>query len=541
MFKNDPTLSALHNPNYLRLWSAFLTSVLSGTLHIVAASWLMTSLTNSAHMVALVNAVYATPVVLFSLFSGVIADGFNRRIVIIIAQSFMLSVTLILTSITWFGLLTPEALLLLTFLIGCGIALQNPSWQASMGDIVSRKDVPSAVVLNNIAYNIARSTGPAIGGVVMTLLGAAATFLVSTVGYIVMISALSLWRPNLKTKTITREPFFSAMASGFRYASMASNIPKAIIRAFVYAFAGIATTALLPLIVKQQLDGGVLTFGFMLACFGCGAMAGALASGRFRQRFANESIARIAFLVSAISTVGIAFSDNNLMCGLFLFIAGGSWVNGMTLFNVTIQLSSPRWIVGRTLSLHHIGVYGGLALGSATAGVLAEQYNITTALYVASAILICGGFVGLLIPLPQVSGLDLDPSDKFKEPNLALDLQKRSGPITIMIEYEIDEDNRAEFLTAMAIRRRNRIRDGARKWALLRDLENPNIWSESYYVATWEGYIRHNSRQTNADLDNIKKLSTLNKYGGKLRVSRKIQRQPSQVRSNQIPPTGSEY
>ena len=259
MFKDDPTLSALHHPNYLRLWSAFLTSVLSGTLHIVAASWLMTDLTNSAHMVALVNGAYATPVMLFSLFSGVIADGFNRRIVIMIAQTFMLSITFILAGVTWFGLLTPEILLLLTFLMGCGIALQNPSWQASMGDIVPRKDVPSAVVLNNMAYNIARSVGPAIGGTVMTFISAAATFLISAFGYMVMISALFAWRPDIKVKTLTREPFFSAMASGFRYASMASNIPKAIIRAFVYSFSGIATTALLPLIVKDQLGGGVLT------------------------------------------------------------------------------------------------------------------------------------------------------------------------------------------------------------------------------------------------------------------------------------------
>ena len=541
MFKDDPTLSALHHPDYLRLWSAFLTSVLSGTLHIVAASWLMTDLTNSAHMVALVNGAYATPVMLFSLFSGVIADGFNRRIVIMIAQTFMLSVTIILAYITWLGLLTPEILLLLTFLIGCGIALQNPSWQASMGDIVPRKDVPSAVVLNNMAYNIARSVGPAIGGAVMTFISAAATFMVSTVGYVIMISALFTWRPEIKVNTLTREPFFSAMASGFRYASMASNIPKAIIRAFIYSFSGIAATALLPLIVKDQLGGGVLTFGFMLACFGCGALTGALASGRFRQKFQNEKIARMAFLVSALSTLGIAYSTNSLMCGIFLFIAGSSWVNGMSLFNVTIQLSSPRWIVGRTLSLHHTGVYGGLALGSATAGFLADKYDIPTALYVASTILICGGLIGFLIPLPQVTGFDLDPSEKFKEPHLALDLQGRSGPIAISIEYEITENDRQEFLTAMAIRRRNRIRDGARRWALLRDLENPEMWTESYHVPTWEEYIRHNQRQTNADLDNIAKLKTLNKYGDTLRVTRKIERQPSQNRQNQTPPTGSEY
>lgn len=507
------------------LWLAALTSNFGGLVQAVGAAWMMTSLTDSQSMVALVQSSVTLPIMIFSLLAGVFADNFDRRKVMLIAQFFMLIVSIILAILAYEGLLSPWTLLGFTFLIGCGTALHNPSWQASMGDIVSRDELSAAVSLNSMGFNLMRSIGPAAGGAIVAVAGAAAAFTVNALSYVGIITALWLWRPSTPRRHLPRERMGSAFSAGLRYVAMSPNLMKVIFRGFLFGVSAIAILALLPLIVRELLQGGALVYGVLLGCFGMGAVCGALLNARLRARLQNERITQSAFIAFALSCMALGLSRHEVFSGAALLLAGGSWVMALSLFNVTIQLSTPRWVVGRALALYQTGVFGGMAGGSWAWGAIAENFGADRAMFVAAVLLVLGALVGFLLPLPDSADLDLDPLNAFQEPPLRLDLKQRSGPIMIMVDYEIAQQDVEEFLAAMSTRRRIRIRDGAQQWALLRDLENPDVWTETYHVPTWVDYVRHHERRTQADAVSYERLIKLHRGKNPPKVHRMIERQ----------------
>lgn len=525
MPQHVPVMSLFRNQTFRMLWLAALASNFGGLVQGVGAAWMMTSLSGSESMVALVQASVTLPIMIFSLLAGVFADNFDRRKVMLVAQVFMLVVSVALTLLALEDLLTPWTLLTFTFLIGCGTALHNPSWQASMGDIVSRDELSAAVSLNSVGFNLMRSVGPAAGGVIVALAGAFAAFAVNALSYVAIIGALAVWRPNLPKRSLPREPFGSAFSAGLRYVAMSPNLLKVILRSTVFGFAAIVILALLPVVVRDILGAGALTYGVLLGCFGLGAVGGAALNSHLRARFASEMIVKAAFVAFALGCVILAYSRSSLLDGVGLLIAGASWVIALSLFNVTIQLSTPRWVVGRALSLYQTGVFGGMAVGSWVWGAVAAGMGADGAMLVAAGALAFGAVLGFWVDLPDFGNLNLDPLNRFKAPPLRLDMTQRSGPIMIMIDYEIAQEDVKAFLEVMAQRRRIRIRDGAQQWSLLRDLEHPDIWSEAYHVPTWVEYVRHNERRTHADAEVAERLMTLHRGEAPPRVHRMIERQ----------------
>ncbi len=495
---------------------------------------MMTTLSSSHAMVALVQGATTLPIMIFSLAAGALADNFERKTVMLVAQCLMMAASIALAALTLLGVMSPWLLLMLTFFIGCGTALHNPSWQSSMGDIVPREALPEAVTLNSVGFNLMRSVGPAIGGMIVAFFGAAAAFIVNAVSYGPLIAVLARWKPPARTAALPREHFFGAMSIGLRYVAMSPNLLKVICRAFLFGFAAIAVLALLPVIANDLLRGGALTYGTLLGSFGVGAIAGGMANASVRARLTNEVIIRWACTGFALSNIGAGLSSSTWLSHLLLLPAGACWVLALSLFNVTMQLSTPRWVVGRALALYQTATFGGMAAGSWVWGALADSYNPTTSLAAAGAVLFFTALVGLRLRVPEFSSLNLTPLDQFQEPQLRIDLKARSGPILITIEYVIAQDDIPAFLAAMAERRRIRIRDGAQAWALLRDLEDPEIWKESYRVPTWVEYIRHNQRRTQADAETTRRLWELHRGVERPRVRRMIER-PTVPRHEDLP------
>ena len=519
-------------PDFRQLWSGFVASNLGTMVQSVGAGWLMVSIARSDDMVALVQSAATLPIMLFSIVAGAIADSFDRRRVLLIAQMFMMVNAVVLTGLVTGGLITPWLLLTCLFLAGCGTALHAPSWQASVGDIVPREVIPTAVTLNGMAVNMTRSIGPAVGGVVVAVAGAGAAFAVNAVSFVPMIWALQRWKPAPTAATLPREDFGRAIWAGLRYVSMSPNLLTVILRGFVFGLVAIAILALLPIVARDRLQGGAVTFGLLLAAFGVGAIAGGFANARMRARFRNETVVRLAFLGVAVSTGLVAISHDTWATCLFLLPAGASWVLALSLFNVVVQLSTPRWVLGRTLSIYQTASFGGMTAGGWLWGTLAEGHGVPVALAIAGAIALVGAGIGLRFGLPDQVALNLDPLNQFKEPDLQLALQPRSGPIMILIEYEIAQADVQAFLDAMSQRRRIRIRDGAQHWVLLRDLENPDLWKEAYHVPTWVEYVRHNQRRTQADAAINARLLALNKGGNRPGVRRMIERDTVPLRDD---------
>ncbi|MCS4243510.1 MFS family permease [Rhizobium sp. BIGb0125] len=523
-------LAPLRHQTYRTIWIASLASNFGGLIQAVGAAWMMTSLSSSENMIALVQASTSLPIMLFSLISGALADSFDRRRIMISAQFLMLVASVMLTVFAWLGWLSPWLLLFFTFMIGCGTALNNPSWQASVGEMVPREDLPAAVTLNSVGFNITRSVGPAIGGAIVAAAGAAAAFLVNSLSYFALIYALMQWKLPAPTSQLPREHLGAAISSGMRYVAMSPNIGKVLVRGFLFGLSASAILALMPVVARDLVQGGALTYGVMLGAFGLGAIGGALISARLREALSSEWIVRVAFLGFAFSSGMTAISTNAILTSLALTIAGACWVLALSLFNTIVQLSTPRWVVGRALSLYQTLTFGGIALGSWVWGALSEIHGVSFALQLSCLLMLFGVLVGYFLQMPAFASLNLDPLNRFVEPPLRLDIKPQSGPIAILIDYEIDDSDLPEFMALMTERRRIRIRDGARNWNLMRDLENPDIWTESYHVPTWVEYVRHNHRRTQADAEAWDKLLTLHRGDKRPRVHRMIERQT-------IPPT----
>ncbi|OWU86749.1 hypothetical protein ATO6_03445 [Oceanicola sp. 22II-s10i] len=519
------TFGPLRNRTFLELWIASQMSNLGGLVQMVGAGWLMTSLSDSSGMVALVQASNTLPIMVFSLIAGALADSYDRRRILLSAQIFMLLVSAALAVSAYFDILGPWGLLGFTFAIGSGMALYNPSWQASMGDIVSRQNLSAAVGLNAMGFNLMRSVGPALGGILVAIAGAASAFAFNAVSYLPTTLALWRWKPPAKSESLPREPLGQALGAGLRYMSMSPHLLKVLVRSAMFGFAASSAMALMPLVARDVLQGTALTYGLLLGFFGLGAIGGVLMNSRVRSKYANERIVAAAFVAFAAGIVILALGRHIAVSAVGLMIAGAAWVLALSLFNVTVQLSTPRWVVGRALSVYQMATFGGMALGAWIWGVVAEYQSVTTALLLASIVLVAGAFIGRWIGLGEYGSLDLDPLNTFAEPQLRIDLRARSGPIVIMIDYVIAEEDVDEFLALIHRRRRVRIRDGARHWSLLRDLENPDLWSERFHVATWNDYLRHNSRRTKSDLESFEALLALHRGPGRPRVHRLIERQ----------------
>ncbi|MEO3384936.1 MFS transporter [Mesorhizobium sp. CAU 1741] len=508
---NLPPLAPFRHAVFRSIWFASLASNFGSLIQTVGAAWMMTLISSSADMVALVQASTALPIMLFSLISGAIADNFNRRHVMLIAQCFMLVVSVLLAATAYLDLMTPWLLLVFTFLIGSGTALNNPSWQASVGDMVPRSDLPAAVALNSMSFNLTRSVGPAIGGAIVAAFGAAAAFAINAMSYLAIIAVLVRWKPPASTNTLPRETLGLAIVAGLRYIVMSPNLEKVLLRGCVFGFSVISVVALLPLVARDLLDGGALLYGVLFGAFGIGAVVGALATGSIREKFSTEWIVRLSFCGFAICALTVAASPVAWLTFLALLVGGGCWVIALSLFNITVQMSTPRWVVGRALSLYQTAVFGGMALGGWIWGLAAESYGPAIALWIAATVMIVGAALGMVprLALPALASLNLDPLNRWKEPRVELDIKPRSGPVKIMIEYVIREERVPEFMEIMAERRRIRKRDGARRWSLMRDMEHPEHWVESYHLPTWLEYVRHNQRMTHADAivgDSIRQL-----------------------------------
>ena len=517
-------LAPLGYRDFRLLWSATLVSNFGGLVQAVGAAWLMTQLTDSATLIALVQASNTLPIMLLAIGAGALADIFDRKTLLMGALIFMAVVSLALAAVAWTGGLTPWLLLGFTFLLGAGQAVYNPPWQASMGDLVDRKDLPAAVSLNSVGFNLMRSVGPAAGGLIVATLGASAAFAVNAISYLPLLGAMSQWKPKLAPRVTTPEPFMAAMGAGLRYVALSPNLLRVMSRGALFGFAAIAVLALLPLVAKSHPEGGSLLFGGLLGCYGVGAIGGALLNPRIRARLNNENVVRMAFAGFAVSALVWGQTQSVWLHAAAMLPAGASWVLALSLFNVTVQLSTPRWVVARALALYQMATFGGMAAGAWIWGMVAGTQGLDAALTAAGGVLLLGAAIGFWLRAPEFGAVDLDPVNRFREPALMLDLRGRSGPIMVMVDYRIDQADVPEFLRLMQRRRNIRRRDGARNWSLLRDLEHPDQWSESYHIATWDEYVRHNLRRTKSDAEVAVALRALHKGDTDPLVHRMIER-----------------
>lgn len=394
------TFSPFRYPVFRAIWIANLFSNLGSTLQGVGAAWLMTELTPSHQMVSLVQASATVPIMLLGIFAGAIADNFDRRRVMLAAQVGMLMVSALLAALVFAGWISPFLLLAFTFSVGAGTALNSPAWQASVRQQVAASELPQAIALNSISFNVARSIGPALGGLLISIWDVSIAFAINAVSYIGLIGVLLWWRPG--PRKIERRPILPAVGIGIRYCATNGPLRRILIRSFALGVGLVVYQSLLPAIVTTQMHGGELDFGLMLGLFGIGSIIAAPLVGPIRRKLGLEGILALGTFAMVIAQTVVAEVDQMMFALPSAFVGGVAWVLILTTLNTAVQLRSPDEILGRCLSIYQAVTFGGMALGAWLWGGLADMRDLPFAFHAASALLVVS-FLALrvLAPLPK--------------------------------------------------------------------------------------------------------------------------------------------
>jgi predicted MFS family arabinose efflux permease len=462
----------------------------------VAASWLMVALHGSPRMVAAVQVSTTLPVVLLSLLAGALADNRAKRSIMMAAQTYMLLLSIILACCAWAHALTASVLLIFTFLLGCGTAFNNPAWQGSIRDVVPRTSIPSAAALNSMGYNIARSVGPALGGLILATMSAGSAFAINACSYVGLIVVLARWRPQYPRAKLPFEHLGPAMWTGIRYAIFTPNLKVVLARAALFGAAANATPALLPLVASVVLSGGPTTYGLLLGAFGLGGMVGAWAHGRLRGRLAPERVVQLASLGSMVGSAVAGISSLVPLTLGAMILSGAGWVLALSTFNVTVQVSSPRWVIARTIALYHMFSFGGMAVGSWMFGIVADRMNVNSAMLGATVLQAVGVVAGFIIPVFEGNQSRLDLSEVAISDPLTEQLRSCARKVVICNEYAISASDRDSFLSLMDQRRRHCRRNGAHRWTIMNHTANEERWTERYELPSGVEYLRFLQRET---------------------------------------------
>src|ERR1044072_5458571 len=493
------TWSPLRLSLFRALWLAAGASNVGTWMHNVGAEWLMTTLAPTPFIVALMQTAETAPTFLLALPAGALADIIDRRRLLLFSQAWMLVAAVGLAVATLAGVTTPVVLLVLTFALGLGAAMNAPAWQAIVPELVPRKELTAAVSLNSVAFNIARAVGPALGGIIVAAAGPCAVFLLNSLSFVGVIIVLYRWQREPVESISPTERVVGAMRAGLRYARHAPELKSVLVRTGVFALCASALWAMMPLVARTELGLGAFEYGVLLGCLGAGAIAGAFALTWARRNVSVNLLVVLGTVVFAGTTAALGYLTNYALLCVALLAGGVAWMTTMSSFNVSVQTVVPEWVRARALALYLLVFFGSLAVGAATWGALAERFGIHTTLFTAAAAHLVGLAMTPFFPLRGGEGLDLNPSLHWTDPTFVHEPHPEHGPVLVTVEYLIDPARVEEFARTMQDVKRILRRDGATRRGLFAETAHPARYLETFLVESWAEHMRQHARVTNED------------------------------------------
>jgi MFS family permease len=499
--ENTSALAPLRTPVFRMLWTAWLAANLTMWMNDVAAGWLMTSLTDSVVMVALVQAASTLPVFILGVPSGALADIIDRRRYFAFTQLYVTVIAILLCTLAFTGKLTAPLLLALSFANGIGMAMRWPVFAAIIPDIVERRDLPAALALNGVAMNMSRVIGPAVAGALLASAGSQYVFMLNATLSLFAFVLILRWRSPPAASALPGERFFGAMRVGIQHVAQSPRIRTVMLRIALFFVHATAVPALLPLIARDQHGGGPLSYTILLSAMGAGAIIAALGLPRLRQRWGRDALVRIGTLVHASASVVVVIAPWLWLAALAMALAGMALITVANSLTVAAQLALPNWVRARGMSIYQMALMGGGALGAVVWGQVASHTSITISVISASglALLVLLGTRHLMIA--ACPDEDLTPAPVGTDPTPpAIPIGPKEGPVMVTVEYLIDPAESAAFNAVMQETRRARLRQGALSWGLFRDTAQPGRYIEYFLDENWLEHQRRLERFTAADL-----------------------------------------
>lgn len=481
------------------LWGVTLAANICMWMNDVAAAWMMTSLTTSPVLVALVQTASTLPVFLLGLPSGALADILDRRRYVIATQCLVATVAVLLCITVAMDWMTAPLLLALTFANGIGTAMRWPVFSALLPEMVTKAHLPSAMALNGVAMNASRIVGPLLAGAIIASLGSAWVFVLNAVLSLISAVVLVRWKRHQPENPLGRERLHSAMRVGLQFVKESPRMRAVIARTVAFFFMSTAIMALLPLTAQRfegHFVGGAGTFTILLASMGAGAIVSAMFLPRLRQAL-GEKLVIVGTCLMALATVGVALVPHLLLAIVCMMLAGMALISTANSLGVKAQMALPNWVRARGMAAYQMSIMGGTAIGAALWGKVASLTSVPTSLISAA---VAGVLLMLLVQrlVTERQALeDLSPSKAWTPPTHA---RPEGGRVVVQIEYRINPAKARRFRTLMQESRRSRLRQGAVGWSLLHSMEQPERYVEQIIDESWTEHLRRFERVTAADV-----------------------------------------
>lgn len=518
LFESSP----LRNRSFRLFYFGSVGAAVGYTMQATIAAWLMTTLTPSELMVALVQTASTAPTLVFGLIAGTLADIVDRRRLILVTQVGLLAATLLLGVAALAGVIGPASLLLLTFVVGAGFTFYLPAQQASINELVPREELPRAVALGAVAFNVARAVGPALAGAVTAWLGSGSALVGSALFFVIMILAMRKRRGRGIALPGVPERLLSGAMSGVRYARHSPAMRSFIVRNLSFAVCASSLWALLPVIARDELSLGAGGYGLLSAGFGAGAVAGALWLPRHLQRKTLNVVTLSGAALWTVALLLVAASHSIAVALVGVFGCGMAWVSVFASLSAGTQSTAPAWVRARALSMNLVAVQASLAVGSALWGALASAAGVRVSLAVSAGALVLLHLIHRRVVVEMGKEADVMPGAQLPELTITGEPLPDDGPVLIQIEYRIDAPKRNAFVRAIRRIGPTRRRNGATSWRVYRDLGEDDRYVERYVIASWAEYVRLRSRMTMADSRLQERVAQLQRPGVPIRISRLI-------------------
>ena len=489
----------LQSTLFRSLWIATIVSNVGSWMQDVGAGWLMTSLSSSPSLVALVEAADSFPVMLLAMPAGALADIVDRRRLLIAIQVYLLIVAGTLGVLTLLELTSVWILLGFTFALGVGAAMMLPAWGAIVPELVPADQMPAAVALNSIAINASRAVGPAIAGVLVAAVGPWLVFVLNALSYVGILAALLSWRREHHKSTLPAERFLTAIRVGMRFVMHTRGLQVVLIRGSAFFVFAAATWSLFPLIVRQELGRGPEIYGLLLTCIGAGAVAGAVLLPRIRAKMSRDAVVAGASALYALAALALAHVQNIGLLSVAMLATGVAWISILSALQVAAQMTLPAWVRARGLAAFVVVFMGGMALGSILWGQVATRIGIPAALTTAALGMVVAIGLTWRFKLGHHEVLDFTPTLDWAAPVVAEVPEPDSGPVMVTIEYRVQATKRSEFVSEMQAVREMRRRNGAYFWELFHDSADPSRYIECFMDESWLEHLRQHERASVAD------------------------------------------
>jgi predicted MFS family arabinose efflux permease len=397
----DPSLirrvfKAFQYRDFRLMWIGACTSSIGTWMQIVAQGWLIYRLSHSAFLLALDQFLGGIPIFLFSLIGGVVADRVERRKILLGSQWVQMASAGLLTILVATGYVHVWHILCLSFISGFAQAFGGPAYQALIPTLVDREDMPNAIALNSIQFNVAVMVGPALAGQALARLGEKWCFGLNALSFLAPIVSLSIIRARfLPVKT--KESMFTSLKQGIHFARQQSSMEALILLAFCMTFLAMPMRTYFPVFVKDIFHRGPETYGNLLALMGLGSIFGSLAIATAGNMKKKGIVALAALICLGAGISGFALSKSLRLSEVFLVLVGASMMAVFATVNSLVQLITTNEMRGRVMSVYNFAFRGGMPMGNLLSGWLVPVFTAPIVLSMNGFLLIVLALYFLLI------------------------------------------------------------------------------------------------------------------------------------------------